>query len=521
MNDIQKLMVRSYETESDISPQDLLNAGWNHKQLAIYVQCCSVLRAISIFYVEAMLNGGMSIEPINQKIERMMRRISSTISALIDYEITFSNAVVNFLRYTWRGTTHCVCSDYYYDRDIYSDDGYIGTLYASDSEIARTVSFLIGKYIKKGYMFDGIQVIDYSGLSVDEAESLLKEFETKKRNRELYSPSIEDFSLIDFESYHVAAKNVGKYECDIESFDNHIDELKEFLDDPLKYKIAKKVSSTTSFKLSIGNSCEKSLSEKIAKVSLTGLREQATDIYLVREPKQQKPNESYWIRRPISKLIISAIVQDKNVVQYKERNISIDEVELLSKDSFDIIFGRVFDTPSEIKTVFVYSFKQISDIETRYESVTAYVRCSKVDDLIPIDVYYDSETNKYFINEVTYSHYAKTYGLPMMRLKPYVQPRRCGEMSLADMSALYMYGYTVSENDGLTQSQRQSLLSNLMDSNLMSKVEMKNHIEWLLHTHESNPMYTYACRKWTDDLRFINNYKIDEQRAVWGKFQPR
>lgn len=85
------------------------------------------------------------------------------------------------------------------------------------------------------------------------------------------------------------------------------------------------------------------------------------------------------------------------------------------------------------------------------------------------------------------------------------------------MSVLRLYGYTVSKNEGMSDSQRQELLKNLIDLRLMTKTDILNHLEWLANTHAGNYKYADACSKWRMDIRFVNSYQMNKQRSVWAQ----
>lgn len=59
-----------------------------------------------------------------------------------------------------------------------------------------------------------------------------------------------------------------------------------------------------------------------------------------------------------------------------------------------------------------------------------------------------------------------------------------------------------------------------MDSNLMNKLDIVNHLEWLINTHIGNYICTEACEKWKSDLNFVNSYKINYQNSIWAHFVP-
>ena len=145
--------------------------------------------------------------------------------------------------------------------------------------------------------------------------------------------------------------------------------------------------------------------------------------------------------------------------------------------------------------------------------VTVFVRNYWTHKLNPFNVYYSEEKDMYFINKSSYDAYREKYGLPFLRLIP-------GEYSeknydLRTESQLHIYGYSLEY--GNTKARRQEILAFLIDSGIMKKSQIQNHIEWLINTHRDSLHYENACEKWRDDLLFTNEYKIATQRKVLAK----
>lgn len=100
MNSIQKFFVEAYEEDLDITPKDLLHAGWTYNQLAQYMHCCSSLRSISMFWNEVAVSDGDK-EHIKEKMLNMIKIICQELSSLVDCEV---NLTINrFLSRSWIG----------------------------------------------------------------------------------------------------------------------------------------------------------------------------------------------------------------------------------------------------------------------------------------------------------------------------------------------------------------------------------------------------------------------------------
>lgn len=180
-------------------------------------------------------------------------------------------------------------------------------------------------------------------------------------------------------------------------------------------------------------------------------------------------------------------------------------------------FTRFCD-PENIQNITVMSQNNISRDSDEYEMVTALVYCANREEPVYIDVYYSKRQNKYFINEESYRQYRMRYGLPYVHL---VADEYDGDMDYGNLrknSELNLYGYTVAKTAEMTTGERQRLLQQLMDNGLMSKHQIVNHLEWLIHSQSGRIRMEDACDCWREDLRFVNSYRLNAQRKIQGRF---
>ena len=176
-----------------------------------------------------------------------------------------------------------------------------------------------------------------------------------------------------------------------------------------------------------------------------------------------------------------------------------------------------FHDLENIQDVIIMRQKNLERNNLEYEMVTALVYCENREKPVYIDVYYSKQQNKYFINEESYQIYSELYGLPYIRLVA----NQCyggGYENLRQYSELNLYGYSVSNASEMTTNERQNLLGQLMDSTLMSKHQIVNHLEWLIHSRDNRISMDEACKHWREDLEYVNNYNIKNQRKIQGKF---
>ncbi|MEQ2361534.1 hypothetical protein [Faecalibacterium tardum] len=180
-------------------------------------------------------------------------------------------------------------------------------------------------------------------------------------------------------------------------------------------------------------------------------------------------------------------------------------------------FTRFCD-PENIQNITIMSQNNISRDSDEYEMVTALVYCANREEPVYIDVYYSKRQNKYFINEESYRQYRLRYGLPYVHL---VADEYDGDMDYGNLrknSELNLYGYTVAKTADMTTGERQRLLQQLMDNGLMSKHQIVNHLEWLIHRQSGRIKMEDACDCWREDLRFVNSYRLNAQRKIQGRF---
>lgn len=177
-----------------------------------------------------------------------------------------------------------------------------------------------------------------------------------------------------------------------------------------------------------------------------------------------------------------------------------------------------FSNPDKIQDITIMSQKNLDRDSEEYEMVTALVYCANREEPVYIDVYYSKRQNKYFINEESYRQYRARYGLPYVHL---MVDEYDGDMDYGNLrknSELNLYGYTVAKTAEMTTGERQRLLQQLIDNGLMSKHQIVNHLEWLIHRQSGRIRMEDACDCWREDLHFVNNYRLNAQRKIRGRF---
>ena len=111
-----------------------------------------------------------------------------------------------------------------------------------------------------------------------------------------------------------------------------------------------------------------------------------------------------------------------------------------------------------------------------------------------------------------YSYYIEQYKslLTKFVLNESIQSNGAFE-SLADKSPLKLCGYTVSQERGLTQEERENILYEMISSGIVSKPEAMQYIEWFIHFNGGREINHLARSKWESDLSYVRNLNLANQ----------
>ena len=232
------------------------------------------------------------------------------------------------------------------------------------------------------------------------------------------------------------------------------------------------------------------------------------------EEDQESDSGIYWMGRPLAISILTAVHMERDV--FLHNNIEYKILRTCKTGNYDDIGEKLFyflNADFGPKTVFIS--KQINFInEDQYEPVTAlfyYAGCSYP---AQMTVYYSETDGKYYIDEITYQNFRRRYDLPYVSLESVPGEHYANPAFLADMSPLFLYGYNVREGETSLQ-ERRSILARLMDYKLMEKIKIHNYLCSFINRNETNPGMENAVEKWKEDLAFVDEYHMVDQRTVW------
>ena len=168
------------------------------------------------------------------------------------------------------------------------------------------------------------------------------------------------------------------------------------------------------------------------------------------EKEQDSKHGIYWVGRDFPSVIMLA-TQNKSSFSYQGRQYKVEDYEAYGEAQKYLNILSRFCNALAPQDVYVFSQKNLSTYtNSGYEAVTAMIPCANRLTPVPITVYYEKATKRYFMNEESYVHARKTYGLPYIKLRMAgANPNHSTYGVLKEHSELNLLGYSVGMTDGL------------------------------------------------------------------------
>ena len=73
---------------------------------------------------------------------------------------------------------------------------------------------------------------------------------------------------------------------------------------------------------------------------------------------------------------------------------------------------------------------------------------------------------------------------------------------------MFNYGYNVQTKKNLSEIQRQTILSSIIEANIMDRRDIANHLTTLIERGSKIPNWKDATLKWKQDREFVSDYKL-------------
>lgn len=202
---------------------------------------------------------------------------------------------------------------------------------------------------------------------------------------------------------------------------------------------------------------------------------------------------------------------------FQERNITVQQA--FPKNNITAQKDNAKETSKandeDIKTVYVYFRLTNTCMKHKHliESVTAKTTNARNGATTNINVFHCKNCNKYFINYEALQKYISKGIYPAL---PYKLSNDISG-SLHDASKLMLYGYRVAEGT-LSRQERQSILSWIIDSDLLTKSEIIKDLQFKVRYNGSKPGNEKAKSKWEDDIQFVSRYVKNNKKKIKASF---
>ena len=84
-------------------------------------------------------------------------------------------------------------------------------------------------------------------------------------------------------------------------------------------------------------------------------------------------------------------------------------------------------------------------------------------------------------------------------------------------SVLHMLGYNVNAQENISQAQRWRILEIAVDENILTRVEICSHLDYLINRSKGRKNFENACSKWRADRNHIIKYNTGDIHMVEAK----
>ena len=150
------------------------------------------------------------------------------------------------------------------------------------------------------------------------------------------------------------------------------------------------------------------------------------------------------------------------------------------------------------------------------ETVTTKTINAKTGEPIEVNVFHCLECDRYFINYEALQEYILKDIFPAFNYSIVKDASR----NMNEASQLMLYGYNVREG-ALSGNERQSILSWIIDSGLMTKAEIIKDLQFKVRYNGRKVGNENARMKWQNDIQFISQYVKDNTREIHTEFVSR
>lgn len=147
-----------------------------------------------------------------------------------------------------------------------------------------------------------------------------------------------------------------------------------------------------------------------------------------------------------------------------------------------------------------------------YRGIVKILTADDVEEDYDIYVGYCSKCETYTVFTLDYNKMLEK-GRPLCMVYRYneIKEEIHSEFTYISQSVLAAKGYNVQANSSLSETERQNILKECLDKNLVQIHDLLDFLNWLVRTREPLPRYKNAISKWKKDIDFVEEYKKEER----------
>lgn len=218
------------------------------------------------------------------------------------------------------------------------------------------------------------------------------------------------------------------------------------------------------------------------------------------EPEELKDYDDYQT------VVAWAKAQSEFKQKLEQLSNSIKELESYIEEQKN---SPVFHAYSHILWVHRGVIKCVRD-KHDIECITGYLQ-NKKGQMVKLNVNHCKHCERFFISYDEYLHYRDLYGPLICNIHLTEYGKLSGTVPRAEDSLLSLIGYNVNQSDGLTDTERQYILSQILQNHIMKKNEIINYLNIFIRVNGAKHNMKFAVSKWKSDLDFVRNFQLETQ----------
>lgn len=155
---------------------------------------------------------------------------------------------------------------------------------------------------------------------------------------------------------------------------------------------------------------------------------------------------------------------------------------------------------------------KLVDIKCR---VRVLSKSGKVDTYI-VSGAYCKTCDKYFMLDTDYKR-LKQKGILICKVVEkefWMNNGNQNDFNLNQESLLHMMGYNVSQQSNLSKEQRWGILELIVEEDILSIIEIRSHLNWLIRRNQNNRYFDDARSKWQMDSEHLLNFDSNDRNIV-------